>query len=338
MRTFIIRRLLAALPVILGVSVITFTLSHIIPGDPARLAMGLNAPEDQVQDLRERLGLNRPLPVQYLMYMNRLIHGDLGVSITSRRPVADDIRQYYAATLELASFSLVIAVILGIPIGAISAVKKDSVLDHLTRATSLLGVSLPVFWLGLILLLVFYLRLDLFPGSGRIDPQISIKYPVKSITGLLLVDTLVTGNWPAFKSSFSHILLPAFCLSFSTLARVVRISRTSFLDVLSEAYIIVARAKGLSEIMVVSGHALRNAMIPILTIIGLSFGYSLGGSVLVETIFVWPGMGNFAFKALTNLDYPAVMGVTLVSIVTFLVVNLVVDILYSVCDPRITLD
>jgi len=332
---FILRRALLLIPTLIGVTVIAFFLSHVLPGDPARLALGLNAPAEQVAQFRRNRGLDEPLHQQYFLYLKDILRGNFGTSLTSKRPVIKDIKEYLPATLELTVTSLLLAIITGIPIGIIVAINRGTFLDHAMRGLSLIGISFPRFWLGLVLLLVFYVHLDVYPGLGRIDPNVALNHPFPRVTGFYLVDTALDGNWIAFKNSLNHLLLPAFCLSLSALARIVRITRSSMLDVMREDYVTTARAKGLSEKVVVVKHILRNALNPVLTIIGLSFGYAMGGTILIETIFAWPGMGRYAFKAVSNLDYSAIMGVALVGIFGFALVNLTIDVLYVAVDPRI---
>jgi peptide/nickel transport system permease protein len=332
---YIGRRLLYLIPVLFGVSLITFTLSRVVPGDPARLASGLEASEAQVQRLREELGLDRPLHEQYLHYVGRLLVGDFGVSIFNKQPVRSNLAVFFPATLELSLAALLMSLVVGIPLGVLSAVHKDGWIDQLGRVAALLGIAFPVFWVGIVLLLVFYFRLGWFPSSGRVNPQVFLQQPVAPITGLLTVDALLGANWPVLRNALWHLALPAFSLALSTLARVTRMTRATMIEVLSEAYITTARAKGLPPRRLLYAHALRNAMIPTVTIIGISFGYLLGGSVLVETVFSWPGLGKYAFDAITYLDFPAIMGITLLSTLVFLLVNLLVDVLYVRLDPRI---
>ncbi len=319
-----------------GISAITFTLSRVVPGDPARLAAGLEAREDQVQRLRRELGLDQPLPVQYLRYVRGLLAGDLGRSIFNQQPVRDNLARFFPATFELAAASLVLALALGIPLGVISAVHKDRSIDLLNRVAALLGIAFPVFWIGIILLLIFYFKLGWFPGGGRVDPSLLLAHPVPPVTGLLTLDALITRNWAVMGNALWHLVLPAVCLSLSPLARVMRMTRATMAEVLTEAFVNTARAKGLSERRVVYKHALKNAMIPTITLIGIATGYLLGGSVLVETIFSWPGLGRYAFEAITLLDFQAIMGITLLATVIFVTVNLAVDVLYVSLDPRIT--
>lgn len=332
---YVARRLLWLLPVLLGVSLLTFLISSAVPGDPARIMVGSFATEEVVAKAREELGLNLPLHQQYLRYLSRVVKGDFGTSLTSRRAVVTDLVDYLPATIELAMAGLVIAVLIGIPLGVISAYKRDRMPDHIGRFLALFGVAMPTFWLGLMLLVVFYLWLDWLPGVGRIDGHIPLP---ASITGLYLIDSLLAGNWGAFVSALRHLILPAFCESVVIMGILARMTRSSMLEVLRQDYIKTARAKGVMERVVLFRHALKNAMLPIITVIGMIFGHLIGGSVLVEYVFSWPGIGQYAVRAISYLDFPAIMGVTILAAATFVTVNLLVDLAYFWIDPRIKLD
>jgi len=318
--------------VLLGVSVLTFFIAHVVPGDPVLVALGEHAREEQIVAYRRAYGLDRPVPVQYAVYMSRLTRGDLGISIRTRRPVADDLQEFLPATIELSSAAWLVALLLGIPAGILSAVFKDRTFDHLSRLGALIGASFPVFWLGLLLLGAFYYRLRWLPGPGRLDVVIS---PPQLRTGLLLVDAVLAGDWEALRNALRHLVLPALTLGLFSTAVIARMTRSAMLEVLYQDYIRTARAKGLREWRVVALHALKNAMIPTLTIIGISFGSLLSGAVLTETIFAWPGLGRYATASAISLDFPAVMGVTLVVAVVYTQVNLVVDLIYARLDPRV---
>jgi len=318
--------------VLLGVSVLTFFIAHVVPGDPVLVALGEHAREEQIVAYRRAYGLDRPVPVQYAVYMSRLTRGDLGISIRTRRPVADDLQEFLPATIELSSAAWLVALLLGIPAGILSAVFKDRTFDHLSRLVALIGASFPVFWLGLLLLGAFYYRLRWLPGPGRLDVVIS---PPQLRTGLLLVDAVLAGDWEALRNALRHLVLPALTLGLFSTAVIARMTRSAMLEVLYQDYIRTARAKGLREWRVVALHALKNAMIPTLTIIGISFGSLLSGAVLTETIFAWPGLGRYATASAISLDFPAVMGVTLVVAVVYTQVNLVVDLIYARLDPRV---
>ncbi|GAB4307957.1 ABC transporter permease [Pseudothermotoga elfii] len=329
--SFILKRLLLMILVLLGVSVIVFVVARVIPADPVGAILGGNAPPDLIDDMRHRLGLDKPLINQFLDYMFGLLKGDLGVSLKSNRPVTTDIADFFPATLELAIAATFVSILLGITLGIFSAVYRNKFIDHFSRVFSILGVSMPVFWTGLLLLLLFYYKLGWLPGTGRL----SLFTPAPDrITGLLIIDSLLTLNFEAFKDALSHIILPAVVLGYSATASIARITRSSMLDVLRQDYIRTAKAKGIGKRLVIYRHALRNALIPVVTIIGLTFGGLLEGAVLTETIFGWPGLGRYIVNALLFLDYPAVMGGTLFVAVVYSLVNLVVDIVYAVLDPR----
>jgi peptide/nickel transport system permease protein len=318
--------------VLLGVSVLTFFIAHVVPGDPVLVALGEHAREEQIVAYRHAYGLDRPVPVQYAVYLGRLTRGDLGISIRTRRPVADDLQEFLPATIELSSAAWLVALLLGIPAGILSAVFKDRTFDHLSRLGALIGASFPVFWLGLLLLGAFYYRLRWLPGPGRLDMVIS---PPPLRTGLLLMDAVLAGDGEALRNALRHLVLPALTLGLFSTAVIARMTRSAMLEVLYQDYIRTARAKGLREWRVVALHALKNAMIPTLTIIGISFGSLLSGAVLTETIFAWPGLGRYATASAISLDFPAVMGVTLVVAVVYTQVNLVVDLIYARLDPRV---
>jgi peptide/nickel transport system permease protein len=327
----IVRRMLLSILAILGVTVLVFFLSHVVPGDPARLAAGPQAKEEQVATIRRAYGLDKPIVEQYFIYMGNLLRGNLGMSLQSRRPVLDDLMDYFPATFELTVTAMLIAVIGGVGLGILSAVRKNGLADSLSRIFSLVGVSMPVFWLGIVLVLLFYRQLGWLPFGGRLDPSLN---PPPRLTGLYLVDSLLSGEWATFWSALSYLILPAVTLAYSSLAIVSRMTRSSLLEVLQEDYVRTARAKGLSERVVIARHALRNALIPVMTITGLQFGALLGGAFLVEVIFSWPGLGTYAMKAILFLDYNGIIGVTLLIALVFMLTNLIVDILYVVVNPR----
>jgi len=326
------RRLSLLVLVVFGVSVVTFVISHMIPGDPARLMTGQRAQEDVVEAMRHKLGLDLPLHQQYINYVAKLLKGDLGTSIRTGHSVAKDLFQFFPATLELAAVAMLFAVVLGIPLGILSAVYKDRLLDHITRTFSVTGVSMPAFWLGLMVMLVFYGKLGILPGSGRLDP--TLVAPPR-MTGFYLIDSAMSGNWRVFLNAAKHLVLPGFTLGFVHLGIVTRQIRSSMLEVLQEDYIRTAKASGLSGTAIVVGHALRNALIPSVTMIGLAVGDLLRGAVLTETIFAWPGMGAYVVECIAFLDFPAIMGFTVVTSAAYVLVNLVVDLTYMWLDPQI---
>jgi ABC-type dipeptide/oligopeptide/nickel transport system permease component len=318
-------------PLLLGITLITFSISHLVPGDPARLAAGLHAPESAVETLRQRLGLDKPVYVQYILYMNNLLHGDFGTSIMTRRPVLEDILVRWPGTIELTTVAMIIIIVTGIPLGILSATKKDSMLDHASRIFSLLGVSIPSFWLILIMLLLFCRYWGIFPVGYRIDPLIDLQ----RITGFNILDSLLTLNLPALRSSIWHILLPAFILGFQGQATIQRLLRSNMLDSLTMDYVKMAKAKGLSERVVVYKHVLRNSLIPVVTMLALMYGGMLGGTFIIESLFSWQGLGRYGSRAILELDFPAIMGVTIIFTLIFAFANLITDIIYAYLDPRI---
>lgn len=330
---FTIRRLLLIIPTLIGVSLLTFSLSRVVPGDPARLAAGAQATPEMYQQIRGEFGLDQSLPAQYWDYLSDLTRGDWGRSILSRRPVADDLRAFWPATLELVIAAMIIATAIGVPLGVIAAVRADRLADQASRIVALLGVSVPAFWLAILLQLFFGLRLDWLPVSGRLD---ALTTPPPHVTGLYLVDSALAGEWGTFQEALRRIILPAVTLSFPALATIARFVRASLLEVLGQDYIRTARAKGLEERGVVLRHGLRNAFIPTLTMLGLSFGWSMGGSVLVETVYDWPGIGLYATKSALTLDFMPIMGIALLYGLVFSLVNLVIDLTYAMLDPRIS--
>ncbi len=332
MFAYIIRRFLILIPTLWGVSVIVLLMLHITPGDPAELLLGERAPEQSLQALREHLGLNQPLYVQYGMFLKRLMHGDLGETIWTRQKVWIEIKQRFPATIELSVVAMMISCFFGMIFGIISATKQYSIFDYASMVGALVGVSMPVFWLGLVLMLIFSLELGWFPMSGRL----SIGIDLEKITNFYILDSILTMNWAALKDALRHIALPAITLSTIPMAIVARMTRSSMLDVLRQDYIKTAKAKGLSQRVVIFKHALRNALIPVVTTIGLQFGILLGGAILTETIFAWPGVGKWIYDAVSQRDYMVIQGGTLIVATTFVVINLIVDVLYAVINPRIS--
>ena len=316
----------------LGLLAVTFFIGRVIPVDPALAVLGDRASEEMLQRLREELGLNLPLWQQFGRYLARVLQGDLGVSLLSANPVLDDIRRVFPATFELATVGIVIGAGLGVPLGVWAAVRRGGLVDQLLRIIGLIGYSVPIFWLGLMALLVFYARLDWVAGPGRID--VAFEYSVTPITGLLLVDAALAGEWAAFRNAFAHLALPGALLGYFSLAYISRMTRSFMLAELSQEYIVAARAKGLSEARIVWRHALRNAAVPLLTVIALSYAGLLEGSVLTETVFAWPGLGLYITNALQNADMNAVLGGTLVVGSIFIALNLLSDLLYRLLDPR----
>jgi len=333
MGRYIFRRLLNLLPVLLGISLLVFLFLHLIPGDPAVVLLGDRATPDQVEALRERLGLNRPLPIQYLEFLGSLLRLDFGQSIFTGFPIIEEIKIRWPATFELSVAAMAIALIVGIPAGVIAAVKRNSIIDNLTMSGSLLGVSMPVYWLGLLLVYLFAVNLKWLPPSGRLGTDIGFNF--EPITGFYVLDTLLQGDVALFRDAVAHLVLPAVTLSTIPLAIVARITRSTMLEVLGQDYIRTARAKGVLERWVIFKHALKNAMLPVVTIIGLEFGTLLGGAILTETIFAWPGIGKWIYDGILARDYPVVQGGVIFVATTFVLINLLVDISYALLDPRI---
>jgi peptide/nickel transport system permease protein len=331
---YILKRLFLLIPVLIGVTMLTFTLSHIVPGDPVDVVLGPYRTPEMVKELEEEWGLDKPIYVQYLRYLNGLLRGDLGTSLHTNRPVAQELMNYFPATLELTTVSMLFCIIIGLPLGIIAATRKDKLADHASRVFSLIGTSMPIFWLGLLVLLVFYFKLGVIPVGGRISQLVS---PPRHITGLYILDSLLTGNWLTLKDSLIHILMPAFVVGFTILGVFARQMRSSMLDVLGEDYIRTAEAKGLSRYQVIYQHALRNGILPVITISGTMYGQMLSGAVLVETIFSWPGIGRYAVTSIMKLDFQPIMGFAILIAAVKVTVTLLVDILYVLFDPRIRL-
>lgn len=332
MLLFLARRFLFLIGVVIAITALTFTLSHLTGVDPARLLAGPHATASQLADLRHRFGFDQPLPVQYVLYLNGLIHGDFGLSIHTQRAVGIDLRQYLPATLELALVALIIAVVGGIVLGTLSAVFKDTWIDAIARIVSLSGLAMPVFWLGLLAQWLFYDVLGWLPSGGRLD--LGVTGP-PTVSGLYLVDSIIAWRWDLFMNSLWHVLMPAAVLSYGVLASITRMMRASLSEVLRQDYVRTARAKGLSRRVVVVRHAVRNALISTITIIGLQFGALLGGTVLVEVVFSWPGIGLYLDQSIIAADYAPVLGVTAVIAVLYVASNLAADLSYSLADPRI---
>jgi peptide/nickel transport system permease protein len=330
MGQYILRRLVQLIPVLLGVTFFAYSLL-LLTGDPASALAGEHATPEMRAAVRERLGLDDPLPIQYGRFLWNLARGDLGRSIMTRIPVTTELRQFFPATIELALASMIIAVLIGVPLGALAGYKHNTFIDLATTVGALVGVSMPIFWLALMLLWVFGLKLGWFPTTGRIDPEVELR----TITNLYVLDSILTGNMAALKSALHHLALPAFALATIPTAFIARITRSSMLDVLGEDYIRTARSKGLRERFVVFRHALKNAMLPVVTVIGLQTGLLLAGAILTETVFAWPGMGRWVVNAIVARNFPVVQGAVLVFAMIFVFVNLIVDISYAWFDPRI---
>jgi peptide/nickel transport system permease protein len=328
---FIVKRLLLLVPILLGVTLVVFAAIHLIPGDPALLMLGEKATPAALEALRHELGLDKPLVVQYVTFLGHMLHGDLGRSVQTGNPVAWEIWDRFPATIELAIAALFIAVGVGVPLGIVAAVRRNSAADYLAMSGSLLGVSMPIFWLGLVFMMIFSAWLGWLPFSQRADILVTTPH----VTGLMLIDTLLAGDLWSFQDAVAHLVLPAVTLSTVPMAIIARMTRGAMVEVLSSDYIRMARAKGLSEWAVNGRHALKNAAIPIVTITGLQFGMLLSGAILTETIFAWPGIGSWLKDAIFNRDYPVLQGGVLFVAMVFVVVNLLVDLSYALINPRI---
>lgn len=331
---FIGKRLIYLVVMLFGVATLVFILTKMIPGDPtvANLSQrALNDPE-VVAAYRAKYGLDQPVFVQYILYIKNLLHLDLGTSIRTNKPVLDELARCYPATIELALFAIILAALLGILFGVISAIKRNSILDQMVRALSVTGVSIPSFWFALLVLYFFYYKLHIFPGPGRLSNSFSAP---ATVTGMYVIDSLIEGNPAKALDALQHLILPGLVLAAFTMGLITRTTRSNLLDVMSTDYIRTARAKGLSRVGLIVRHALGKALIPVLTVIGLGLGNLLGGMVLVETIFNWPGVGQFAYESVLSVDYPSIIGVALLIALNYMVINTVVDILYGVIDPRV---
>ncbi|MBS3811313.1 MAG: ABC transporter permease [Halanaerobiales bacterium] len=331
MTSYIIKRLLALVPVIIGVALVVFLIIHLIPGDPAQTMLGERATVEAIEQLRESMGLNEPLYIQFISFFKGLLSGDLGRSVMSNNPVLNEISVRFPATLELSFCAMIFAVGVGIPAGIFAATHQNSFFDNASMLIALIGVSMPIFWLGLMLIWLFAVILGWLPPSSRLSVGVELDY----ITNILLVDSIIQLNWNAFKNVFSHLILPSVALGTIPLAIIARMTRSSMLEVLKQDYIRTAYSKGLQDRMVVYKHALKNAFIPIITVVGLQFGVLLGGAVLTETIFSWPGLGKYLVDAIYSRDFPVVQGGILFFAIAFVIVNLLVDISYAAIDPRI---
>ena len=332
MLSYAIRRILILIPTLLGVSIIVFLMLHLTPGDPAELLLGERATDEALFQIREHLGLNEPLYVQYGMFLKRLMKGDLGETIWTRQKVWIEVKQRFPATIELAVAALSIACLFGITLGIISATKQYSVFDYVSMLAALTGVSMPIFWLGLVCMLIFSVNLGWLPLSARL----SIDVDLEVITNIYTLDALLTRNWVALRDAIWHLIMPAVTLSTIPMAIIARMTRSAMLEVLRQDYIKTAKAKGLSQFKVVFKHGLRNALIPVVTTIGLQFGVTLGGAILTESIFAWPGVGKWMYDAVMQRDYMVIQGGTLFIAALFIIINLCVDILYAIINPRIS--
>ncbi|MGW9526631.1 ABC transporter permease [Paenibacillus terrae] len=331
MNSYIVKRLAVLIPVLLGMTLIVFSIIHAIPGDPAETILGDKATEQSKQALREQLGLEKPWLQQYGTYLSELAHGDLGDSIRTRQPIAREMLPYLAATLELTVASMFFAIVVGMNAGIVSAWKRNSWFDYVSMVIALVGVSMPIFWLGLMEQWIFANKLHWLPSIGRMNSR----DPVEAVTHLAVIDAMIGGRMEQVWTVIKHLILPSIALGTIPMAVIARITRSSMLEVMDSDYIRTARAKGLASFQVVYKHALKNAAIPVLTVIGLQTGSLLGGAVLTETIFAWPGIGRYIFEAISSRDYPVIQSGILIIAFLFVIINLIVDLLYAVLDRRI---
>lgn len=331
------KRFLFLVFILIGLSVIVFLLARVAPSDPAASYIGPHARPEQVAEVRIELGLDKPLYTQYAYYMGDLLHGDLGTSIRTHRPVTEDIIHFLPASLELMLTAIIIALVIGIPLGVLSAQKENTFIDHSSRLLAVSGVSLPAFWLGMLFQIFFFRWLDVLPLGGRIDTYISAVSPIQNITGFYLIDSLVTGNWLALESSIMHLILPGLALAAYSTGLIMRMTRSTMLEVNREDYIVAARAVGLPERIITFKYTLRNALGPTITAAGLAFAFMLTGTFFVEIVFYWPGLGSYTTMSILAGDHPVIMGVTLIVAIFFVLINLVVDLLQALIDPRVRL-
>ena len=331
MLNYIVKRILMLIPVLIGVSIIVFLIMRVFSPDPAPIVLGQHATQESVEAWRQANGLNDPVYKQYYHFISGALTGDLGNSYYTKAPVLKEILTRFPATIELALVAILLASIFGILIGVISAVKKNTIVDNAGMFVALIGVSMPIFWLGILFIILFSGTLHWFPSSGRLDPLL---LPTR-VTGFYLIDSLLAGNTAAFMDALKHLILPGSALAMYSMAIIARMTRSSMLETLQQDYIRTARAKGISESRVVARHALRNGLIPIVTVIGLQLGTLLGGAVLTETVFSWPGIGAYTVTCILKSDFPVVQGVVLLIATVFVLMNLLVDVIYVFLDPRI---
>jgi len=337
LKRYMAKRLIQTVIIILGISAITFFLARIAPSDPAALWVGIHARAEQIERARAELGLDKPLYVQYYIYIRDLIGGNWGISYRTRRPVIEDIMNYLPASLELAIIGQIIATSIGIPLGVIAASKKDTRTDHASRVLAIAALSVPVFWIGILLQIFFARTLGILPIEGRLDLNIAMTNPVYEITGFYLIDTLMTGNFVAFTDALKHIILPAIAIAAYSTGLSLRMTRSTMIEVLREKYLKTARAFGLPENQVRFKYALKNAIVPTLMVLGISFSWSLTGAFLVEVIFNWPGLGTYLWRAILAVDYPVIVGITIIAAFVIVFVNLVLDLAQAWIDPRVRL-
>jgi len=330
---YTIKRLLWAIPTLLGVSIIVFSMMHLAPGDPALVMLGEHASKESVDALREQMGLNKPLIEQYILFLTNTLQGNFGTSTISGEPVLYEFLERFPATIELSLVALTFATIVGLFAGILSAVKRYSVFDYAAMSTALAGVSMPVFWLGLMLIYLFSVELGWLPVSGRLGYEFDIDH----VTGLFLVDSLIAQDYEAFWDALKHLILPAIALGTIPMAIIARMTRASMIEVMKEDYVRTARAKGCTKMQVILIHALKNALMPVITVIGLMLGTLFAGSILTETTFSWPGIGKWLVNAVNQRDFPIIQSTTLIIATMFVAVNLIVDLLYALVNPKVRL-
>jgi ABC-type dipeptide/oligopeptide/nickel transport system permease component len=335
---FFLRRITTSLFVLIGVSIITFFLARVVPSNAAELYIGPKARTEDIDRVTKQLGLDKPLPAQYVIYITELLHGDLGNSISTKRPITQELADRIPATLELLFSGMFIAILFGVPLGVLSARSQGKFLDVAVRTLSIVGVSMPAFFLGLILQIIFFRNLHILPLAGQTSGDLRFTNPLTQITNFILLDSILTGNWITLKDSFLHLILPSLTLAAYPLGLIARMTRAAMLEVFEQDYIRTARAYGIRQYIVIYLYALKNAISPTLTVIGLTFAFALTGTFFVEIIFNWPGLGLFTVRSLLNLDYPAIMGMTLFGATGYVMINLIVDLLQAWIDPRISLD
>jgi len=335
MKGYLVKRLLLMTIVAFVVLTITFVLTHIAPGDPALQWVGLRPTAEQLQRARTELGLDKPFYQRYAIYLSNVLTGHFGVSIRSKQPVMKEIISFFPATVELVSVAILISLVFGIFLGVLSAIRRESTVDHVGRIVSLSGVAVPIFWLGMMLQLFFYTKAGILPIQGRISSEVLMDHPFVHWTGLYFIDTVISGNLVALGSALIHMILPALTLGFTSVALISRMARSSMIEVLREDYVRTARAYGFKERLIRYKYALKNAMIPTITAAGIAYGFNLGGSVLVESIFDWPGIGRYMAIAIRENDYPAVLGATMIYCLMYVTLNLIIDLIYLALDPRV---
>jgi len=336
MLSFLVRRLLLGILTLFGVILITFILVRVVPSDPAAQWVGGRATPEQVETAREELGLDKPIYVQLGCYIRDLLKGNLGYSLMTHQPVIKELKNRFPATLELVLISCIIALLIGLPLGVISAKAKNSWIDHFSRFFSIGAISIPTFWLALVLQLIFFMLLEMLPSGGQLSMKIKLFQDIPHVTGFMFMDSLITGNFAIFKDFLKHLILPAICVGAYTIGLVARMTRSALLEILSEDYIKADRSYGLSERLVLYSYALKNSLGPTVTVVTLSMGYAFMNTFLVESIFSWPGIGKYVADAVVCLDYPAIMGVTILAACAYVLLNLIADIIISF-DPRVKL-